>query len=54
MLNRPVDDGIRSIVEHLADNLTAQARITLADLDERWDAVLIDKKMINGPSTGTT
>lgn len=54
-LDRPIGDGVRGIVEHLADDLAADAGVAAAlDLDERGDSVLVEEEMIQGPAVGAT
>src|SRR5437763_5674981 len=54
LFDRPVNDRIGGVIEHLTDNFTAQASVALAlNLDKRRNAILIHKEMVDRPSTGT-
>src|SRR6185437_8304612 len=49
--DRPVHDRVRRVVEHLADDLTADPSVRASlHLDERRHGVLIQEEMINRPT----
>jgi hypothetical protein len=46
----PVAHGIGRVVEHLPDDLASDPRVRrLLDLHDHWDAVSIDKQMVDTP-----
>lgn len=50
-VRRPVEDGIRGVVEHLADDFPAGAGIAASlDFDQGGDAVLIQEEVVQGPA----
>lgn len=50
-VRRPVEDGVRGVVEHLADDLPAGAGIAASlDFDQGGDAVLIQEEVVQGPA----
>jgi hypothetical protein len=52
-LDAPIDDGVRRVVQDLADHLAADAGVGAAlDLDERWDGILVDEEVIDVPAAG--
>ena len=52
MVHRPIHDGIRRVIEHLAHDLAADTRIAAAfDFDKRGDGILIQEQIIDSPAS---
>jgi hypothetical protein len=49
--DRPVDDGVRRVIQHLPDHFPPDAGIATAfDLNDGRDRVLIQEKMVDAPA----
>src|SRR5262249_49081008 len=49
-LDGPVDDRVGSVVEHLADDLAANAGVAAAfDLDQGRNGILVEKQVVQRP-----
>lgn len=54
LLDRPVDDGIRRVVEHLTDDFPPDAGIGASlDFDERRYGVMVEKQVVERPTSRT-
>src|SRR5262249_23100513 len=50
-LDRPVRHRVGGVVEHLADDLAADAGVAAPlDLDQRGDGVLVEEQVVEGPA----
>jgi hypothetical protein len=53
LLERPVNDAIRGVVQHLPDDLPTDACVRAAlDLDERRHGVLVEEQVVDRPAAG--